>query len=162
MVCVIYLCCFDTDPLSVSLSPGDDDGECKMSFIILFVLEIKNKLYWRLCLCLSLQEKVSTSGWKVSVTWISHVLITVEPSRHLSGSSISLSSVCCISCSLVFTPFLFFRFVFREESFLPPHLRPPQQHQHPPVCPVPARRYDVVLHTSDTLSHGGDDALTRF
>lgn len=36
------------------------------------------------------------------------------------------------------------RFVFREAGFLPAHLRPPQQHQHPPVCAAPAGRYDII------------------
>lgn len=38
-----------------------------------------------------------------------------------------------------------FRIVSGEASLLPPDLWPSQQHQHPPVCPVPAGWYDLVL-----------------
>jgi len=38
------------------------------------------------------------------------------------------------------SPLCVLRLVFGEESLLPTHLGPPQQHQHPPVCRVPAGR----------------------
>lgn len=36
------------------------------------------------------------------------------------------------------------RSVSGEAGLLPPHLGPPQQHQHPPVCGAPAGRYDPL------------------
>lgn len=58
--------------------------------------------------------------------------------------------------------------MFGEESFLPTHLRPPQQHQHPPVCRVPAGRYDIIQskHTlgvmATTVLFYLDDSVLRY